>query len=106
MQSGTLVRTGKTQSARDGFLRANRAAAALTKEIVLTEAKDRGASSALIISGLRRGRNRHGGRSVVIASRGPSALNEPSDLNRFVSQRGWSPRKDAGDLHSLSVPSA
>jgi hypothetical protein len=49
MQSGTLVRTGKTRSARDGFLRANRAAAALTKGIVPTEAKNRDAPSVLVI---------------------------------------------------------
>jgi hypothetical protein len=49
MQSGTPVRTGKTPSARDGFLQANRAAAALTRLIVLTEPKDRNAPSVLVI---------------------------------------------------------
>jgi hypothetical protein len=49
MQSGAQIRMRKTQSARDGFLQASRAAAALTKGIVLTKAKDRDAPSVLII---------------------------------------------------------
>ncbi len=49
MRSGTQVRAGKTPSARDGLLQANRAAGALTKQIVLTEAKDQGAPSVLVI---------------------------------------------------------
>jgi hypothetical protein len=100
MQSGTPVRTGKTPSARDGYLQANRAAAALTKEIVLTEAKDRDAPSVLIISGSRKARNHHDGRSVTIVLRGPGVL---SNLNRFVPQRVWSHRNDAAGLHSLSA---